>query len=295
MLVGRQASAPARLPLASACRSAGTASGPASRRVPPLLGEHTADVLAELGYDDAAIKDLARAPCRPAIRRLNVDALGRRLRRHRRAQPPRAAERDEHRDGRGPAALLRRASRGTATARAVVFTGAGDKAFCVGGDLKEREGMTDETWRAQHVIFEQARRRACCAARCPSSPPSRASRMGGGCELAVLSDFDRGERDARCSRCPRSTRGIFPGIGGTQLLPRILGAPLAKEMIFTGRRMKRATRRRRSGSSTTWCRRARRGRRRSRSRRPSPTTGPSRCARRRRPSPRAARPISRRR
>src|SRR5215207_8449289 len=42
------------------------------------------------------------------------------------------------------------------TARAVVFTGAGDKAFCVGGDLKERMGMTDEAWRAQHLIFEQA-------------------------------------------------------------------------------------------------------------------------------------------
>ena len=41
-------------------------------------------------------------------------------------------------------------------ARAVVFAGAGDKAFCVGGDLKEREGMTDEAWRAQHLIFEQA-------------------------------------------------------------------------------------------------------------------------------------------
>src|SRR5207244_601054 len=43
-----------------------------------------------------------------------------------------------------------------ADARAVVFTGAGDKAFCAGGDLKERNGMTDEACRAQHVIFEQA-------------------------------------------------------------------------------------------------------------------------------------------
>ena len=45
-------------------------------------------------------------------------------------------------------------------ARCVVFTGAGAKAFCVGGDLKEREGMTDETWRAQHlggVLAEQGR------------------------------------------------------------------------------------------------------------------------------------------
>ena len=40
--------------------------------------------------------------------------------------------------------------------RTVIITGAGDKAFCAGGDLKEREGMTDEEWRLQHVIFEQA-------------------------------------------------------------------------------------------------------------------------------------------
>src|SRR4030095_3157913 len=40
--------------------------------------------------------------------------------------------------------------------RVVILTGAGDKAFCVGGDLKERQGMSDEAWREQHVIFEQA-------------------------------------------------------------------------------------------------------------------------------------------
>src|SRR5712692_8429266 len=38
--------------------------------------------------------------------------------------------------------------------RAIVVTGAGDKAFCAGGDLKERQGMTDETWQAQHLLFE---------------------------------------------------------------------------------------------------------------------------------------------
>src|SRR5215211_902370 len=40
--------------------------------------------------------------------------------------------------------------------RCVVLTGAGDKAFCAGGDLKERKGMTDEAWGKQHVIFERA-------------------------------------------------------------------------------------------------------------------------------------------
>jgi enoyl-CoA hydratase/carnithine racemase len=112
------------------------------------------------------------------------------------------------------------------TARAVVLTGAGEKAFCVGGDLKEREGMTDAAWRAQHLIFEQG------AARLLHCPVA----MGGGCELAVLSDLIVASETAVFA-VPEVTRGIFPGIGGTQLLPRIIGAPRAKEMIFTGRRV----------------------------------------------------------
>jgi len=121
------------------------------------------------------------------------------------------------------------------TVRAVVFTGAGTKAFCVGGDLKEREGMTDETWRAQHVIFEAAAARVL---HCPVPVIAAVEgfAMGGGCELAVLSDFVVCGETAVFA-VPEVTRGIFPGIGGTQLLPRILGAPMAKEMIFTGRRV----------------------------------------------------------
>ena len=120
-------------------------------------------------------------------------------------------------------------------ARAVVFTGAGTKAFCVGGDLKEREGMTDEAWRAQHLIFEQAAARVL---RCPVPVIAAVEgfAMGGGCELAVLSDLIVASESAVFA-VPEVTRGIFPGIGGTQLLPRILGAPMAKEMIFTGRRV----------------------------------------------------------
>src|SRR6185437_8796684 len=39
--------------------------------------------------------------------------------------------------------------------RVVIVTGSGNKAFCAGGDLKERNGMTDESWRSQHLIFER--------------------------------------------------------------------------------------------------------------------------------------------
>ncbi|HVQ74573.1 MAG TPA: enoyl-CoA hydratase-related protein [Candidatus Binatia bacterium] len=120
-------------------------------------------------------------------------------------------------------------------ARAVVFAGAGERAFCVGGDLKEREGMTDEAWRAQHVIFEEGAFRLL---RCPMPVIAAVEgfALGGGCELAVLSDFIVAGETAVFA-VPEVTRGIFPGIGGTQLLPRIVGAPMAKEMIFTGRRV----------------------------------------------------------
>src|SRR5204863_9040485 len=60
--------------------------------------------------------------------------------------------------------------------------------------------------------------------------------FGGGFELAVLSDFIVAG-DSAVFAVPESTLGIFPGIGGTQLLPRIVGGPLAKELIFTGRRL----------------------------------------------------------
>src|SRR5439155_20344075 len=72
--------------------------------------------------------------------------------------------------------------------RAVVLTGAGDRAFCAGGDLKERNEMTDEAWRAQHAIFEQA------AFRVLKTPVTviaavEGFALAGGCELAVLADL----------------------------------------------------------------------------------------------------------
>ncbi|PYM65453.1 MAG: enoyl-CoA hydratase [Candidatus Rokuibacteriota bacterium] len=113
--------------------------------------------------------------------------------------------------------------------RAVVVTGAGDRAFCAGE-------MTDEVWRAQHVIFEQAAFRI-LKTPVPVIAAVEGFALAGGCELAVLADFIVASETAVFG-VPETTLGIFPGIGGTQLLPRILGAPLAKELIFTGRRMK---------------------------------------------------------
>src|SRR5205814_4465696 len=87
----------------------------------------------------------------------------------------------------------------------------------------------------QHAIFEQAAFRVL---RCPVPVIAAVEgfALAGGCELAVLSDFIVASESAVFG-VPETTLGIFPGIGGTQLLPRILVAPLAKELIFTGRRM----------------------------------------------------------
>lgn len=122
-----------------------------------------------------------------------------------------------------------------AQARAVVLTGAGPRAFCVGGDLKERQGMTDEEWRAQHVIFERA---SWAILHCPVPVIAAVEgfAMGGGCELALAADFIVAGESAVFA-LTETTLGIFPGIGGPLFMPRAAGRPLAKELIFTGRRM----------------------------------------------------------
>ncbi len=119
--------------------------------------------------------------------------------------------------------------------RAAVLTGAGERAFCAGADLKERAGMTDEAWRAQHTVFEEA---AHALLHCPIPMIAAVEgwALGGGCELALLCDFIVASETAVFG-LPEVTRGIFPGMGGTQVLPRIAGAPLARELIFTGRRL----------------------------------------------------------
>jgi len=120
-------------------------------------------------------------------------------------------------------------------ARAVILTGAGPKAFCVGGDLKERQGMSDEAWRAQHVIFEHA---SWGVLHCPLPVIAAVEgfAMGGGCELALAADFIVAGETAVFA-LTETTLGIFPGIGGPLFMPRAVGRPLAKELIFTGRRM----------------------------------------------------------
>ncbi len=116
--------------------------------------------------------------------------------------------------------------------RAIVVTGAGEKAFCAGGDLKERNGMTDAQWLRQHAMFERMLR-AVVACPLPLIGAINGAAFGGGCELAVALDFTYAAESARFA-LTEVTLGIMPGAGGTQNLPRALGERRAKEIILTG-------------------------------------------------------------
>jgi enoyl-CoA hydratase len=117
--------------------------------------------------------------------------------------------------------------------RCIVMTGAGDKAFCAGGDLKERLGMSDETWQAQHLLFERMIRAfICCPV--PVLGAINGAAYAGGCELALCCDFLYAAETARLA-LTEVTFGIMPGAGGTQNLPRAVGERRAKEIILTGR------------------------------------------------------------
>src|ERR1700682_3135651 len=117
--------------------------------------------------------------------------------------------------------------------RCIVMTGAGDKAFCAGGDLKERLGMTDEQWQAQHLLFERAIR-AFIGCPVPVIGAINAAAYAGGCELPLCCDFLYAAETARFA-LTEVTLGIMPGAGGTQNLPRAVGERRAKEIILTGR------------------------------------------------------------
>jgi enoyl-CoA hydratase/carnithine racemase len=117
--------------------------------------------------------------------------------------------------------------------RCVVLTGAGDKAFCAGADLKQRQGMTDEAWMRQHVVFERMTR-ALLDCPIPVIGAVNAAAYGAGCEIASCCDFLYAGETARFA-LTEVTLGIMPGSGGTQTLPRAMGERRAKELILTGR------------------------------------------------------------
>ena len=117
--------------------------------------------------------------------------------------------------------------------RCVVVTGEGEKAFCAGGDLKERKGMSDEAWGKQHVVFERMVR-ALIDCPVPMIGAVNGAAYGGGCEIAATMDFLYAADTARFAMT-EVTLGIIPGAGGTQTLARSMGERRAKELILSGR------------------------------------------------------------
>ena len=116
--------------------------------------------------------------------------------------------------------------------RIAIVTGQGTKAFCAGGDLKQRNGMTNDEWQAQHLIFERMMR-AILACPIPVIAAVNGAAYGGGCEIAAAADFVYASTNARFA-LTEVTLGIMPGAGGTQNLPRAIGERRAKEMILSG-------------------------------------------------------------
>ena len=101
-------------------------------------------------------------------------------------------------------------------ARVVVFTGAGDKAFCAGGDLKERNGMTDEAWRAQHVIFEQGAFRVL---RCPIPVIAAVEgfALAGGCEDAAARERTQFQQAIKDQMAHNVAIGQTQVLGGSRV------------------------------------------------------------------------------
>ncbi len=116
--------------------------------------------------------------------------------------------------------------------RCVVLTGAGDRAFCAGADLKERKGMTGEAWTRQHLVYERMIR-AVLGCPIPMIAAVNGAAYAGGCELALACDFIYASDAARFA-LTEVTLGIMPGAGGTQTLARAVGERRAKEIILTG-------------------------------------------------------------
>jgi enoyl-CoA hydratase len=119
-----------------------------------------------------------------------------------------------------------------ATVRVAVITGAGDRAFSVGGDLYQRKEMTKEQWLRQRQVFDrllytlrQLRR--------PVIAAVHGMAYGGGCEMAISTDFIIASDDAVFGQ-PEAIVGLSAGGGAPVFLPRLLPPGMAMQMLMTG-------------------------------------------------------------
>ena len=118
-----------------------------------------------------------------------------------------------------------------ARARVILVRGTG-RAFCAGADLKERRTM-DEPARVQHNRQINAAIDALAAAPMPTIAVVNGLALGGGCEIAIACDMRIASEEAQLG-LTEARIGAIPGAGGTQRLPRLIGAARALDMILTG-------------------------------------------------------------
>jgi enoyl-CoA hydratase/carnithine racemase len=118
---------------------------------------------------------------------------------------------------------------------AVVFTGAGDKAFCAGADLKERGRKTELELYDERRFLRGRSVSAIAGMAKPTIAAINGYCMGGGLELALQCDIRIASENAKFA-LPEVTLGFLPGGGATQRMPRAVGLQKAKEIILTGRR-----------------------------------------------------------
>lgn len=117
--------------------------------------------------------------------------------------------------------------------RVVIVTGAGEKAFVAGADIKE---MVDLEPLDAAAFAQQGQKILALIAnmRQPVIAAVNGYALGGGFEMALACDFIYAAQSAKFG-FPETTLGIMPGFGGTQKLSRLVGSNIAKELIFTGR------------------------------------------------------------
>jgi enoyl-CoA hydratase len=117
--------------------------------------------------------------------------------------------------------------------RAIVLTGAGDRAFAAGADIKYMSGLDSSGTREWGELGQRVAQLLEIAPK-PTIAAVNGFALGGGCELALACDIRYAARTAKLGQ-PEINLGIIPGWGGTQRLARVCGLGVAKELVLTGR------------------------------------------------------------
>jgi enoyl-CoA hydratase len=118
-------------------------------------------------------------------------------------------------------------------ARVVVLTGAGDRAFVAGADIKYMSGLGSDEARAWGALGQETARLLETMPK-PTIAAINGFALGGGCELALACDLRCASTRAKLGQ-PEINLGIIPGWGGTQRLARVGGMGIAKDLVLTGR------------------------------------------------------------